>query len=149
MAGAKNPGCHSVVSMDWMGLMADSNPSALPTARAFPDAVPILIDAEADVTLRAAGRGDLPAIVEQCRDPEMIRWTTVPTPPDGYQLQDAEKFLALTASVGPVVNDSAGPLRRSETAAVATVAASISTSKATGSPKSGLACILRRAAAPS
>jgi RimJ/RimL family protein N-acetyltransferase len=78
--------------------MADPNPSTLPTARAFPDAVPILIDAEADVTLRAAGRGDLPAIVEQCRDPEMIRWTTVPSPPDGYQLRDAEEFLALTAA---------------------------------------------------
>jgi RimJ/RimL family protein N-acetyltransferase len=36
-------------------------------------------------------------MVEQCRDPEMIRWTTVPTPPDGYQLRDAEEFLALTA----------------------------------------------------
>jgi [ribosomal protein S5]-alanine N-acetyltransferase len=59
--------------------------------------VPILIDAEAGVTLRAAGKKDLPAIVEQCRDPEMIRWTTVPTPPDGYQLRDAEEFLALTA----------------------------------------------------
>jgi RimJ/RimL family protein N-acetyltransferase len=78
--------------------MADPNRSTLPTARAFPDAVPILIDAEADVTLRAAGRGDLPAIVEQCRDPEMIRWTTVPSPPDGYQLRDAEEFLALTAA---------------------------------------------------
>jgi [ribosomal protein S5]-alanine N-acetyltransferase len=78
--------------------MADPNPSALSTARAFPDAVPILIDAEADVTLRAPDRGDLHAIVEQCRDPEMIRWTTVPTPPDGYQLRDAEEFLALTAA---------------------------------------------------
>jgi RimJ/RimL family protein N-acetyltransferase len=78
--------------------MAESNLSALPTARAFPDAVPILIDAEADVRLRAARRGDLPAIVEQCRDPEMIRWTTVPTPPDGYQLRDAEEYLALTAA---------------------------------------------------
>mgnify|MGYP003693547511 CR=1 FL=1 len=28
----------------------------------------------------------------------MIRWTTVPTPPDGYQLRDAEEFLALTAA---------------------------------------------------
>jgi RimJ/RimL family protein N-acetyltransferase len=81
-----------------MGFMADSNLSALPTAHAFPDAVPILIDAEADVTLRAARRGDLPAIVEQCRDADMIRWTTVPTPPDGYQLREAEEFLALTAA---------------------------------------------------
>jgi [ribosomal protein S5]-alanine N-acetyltransferase len=83
--------------MDRMELMADSNPPALPTARAFPEAVPILIDAEAGVTLRAAARRDLSAMVEQCRDPEMIRWTTVPTPPDGYQLRDAEEFLALTA----------------------------------------------------
>jgi [ribosomal protein S5]-alanine N-acetyltransferase len=80
-----------------MGLMADSNPPVLPTARAFPEAVPILIDAEAGVTLRAAARRDLPAMVEQCRDPEMIRWTPVPTPPDGYQLRDAEEFLAVTA----------------------------------------------------
>jgi ribosomal-protein-alanine N-acetyltransferase len=78
--------------------MADSNPAAPPTARAFPDAVPILIDAEAGVTLRAAGRSDLEAIVEQCRDPEMVRWTTVPTPAGGYQLRDAEEFLALTAA---------------------------------------------------
>ncbi|HEY6681939.1 MAG TPA: GNAT family N-acetyltransferase, partial [Propionibacteriaceae bacterium] len=41
---------------------------------------------------------DLPAMVEQCRDPDMIRWTTVPTPEGGYQLRDAEEFLALTAA---------------------------------------------------
>ena len=90
-----------------MKLMADANaasgirherPSALPTARSFPDAVPILIDAEAGITLRAIAKRDLAAIVEQCRDPEMIRWTTVPTPADGYQRRDAEEFLALTAA---------------------------------------------------
>jgi RimJ/RimL family protein N-acetyltransferase len=37
-------------------------------------------------------------MVEQCRDPEMIRWTTVPTPEGGYQVRDAEEFLALTAA---------------------------------------------------
>ena len=78
--------------------MADSNPPVLSTARAFPEAVPILTHAGAGLTLRAAARRDLPAMVEQCRDPEMIRWTTVPTPPDGYQLRDAEEFLALTAA---------------------------------------------------
>jgi RimJ/RimL family protein N-acetyltransferase len=76
----------------------DERPSVLPTARSFPDRVPILIDAEARITLRALGRDDLAAIVEQCSDPEMIRWTTVPTPTDGYQLRDAEEFLALTAA---------------------------------------------------
>ena len=91
-----------------MKSMADSNsdpparpstpPGALSTARSFPDAVPILIDAKAGVTLRAASAHDLPAMVEQCRDPDMIRWTTVPTPEGGYQLRDAEEFLALTAA---------------------------------------------------
>ena len=60
--------------------MADPKPPPLATARSFPDSVPILVDAEAGVTLRAPGRGDLPGMVEQCRDPEMIRWTSVPTP---------------------------------------------------------------------
>ena len=78
--------------------MALASPPALPTARTFPDGVPVLIAAEAGVTLRAAGSGDLPGIVEQCRDPETIRWTTVPTPEDGYQLRDAEDFLALTTA---------------------------------------------------
>jgi ribosomal-protein-alanine N-acetyltransferase len=81
-----------------MKLMADASPPALPTARAFPDEVPVLVDAAAGVTLRAAGRGDLAGIVEQCRDPEMIRWTSVPTPEEGYQLRDAEEFLAQTAA---------------------------------------------------
>jgi RimJ/RimL family protein N-acetyltransferase len=75
----------------------DENPSVPTAARSFPHSVPILIDAEAGVTLRAAARRDLPAMVEQCRDPAMIRWTTVPDPSDGYQLRDAEEFLALTA----------------------------------------------------
>jgi [ribosomal protein S5]-alanine N-acetyltransferase len=79
-----------------MKLMAHASPLALPTARPFPDGVPVLIDAEAGVTLRAADRGDLSGMVEQCRDPEMIRWTSVPTPEDGYQLRDAEEFLALS-----------------------------------------------------
>ena len=70
-------------------------PGVLPTARSFPDAVPILIDAKAGVTLRAASARDLPAMLEQCRDPEMIRWTTVPTPDGGYQLRDAEEFLKI------------------------------------------------------
>ena len=76
----------------------DANEVALPTAHNFPDAVPLLIDAEAGVTIRAANSGDLAAMVEQSRDPVMIRWTTVPNPPGGYQLRDAEEFLAVIAS---------------------------------------------------
>jgi [ribosomal protein S5]-alanine N-acetyltransferase len=78
--------------------MAESNHAVLPTARAFPDGVPILVDAQAGVRLRALQSSDLPAIVEQCRDPEMIRWTTVPAPVGGYQLQDAEEFLTTIAA---------------------------------------------------
>jgi ribosomal-protein-alanine N-acetyltransferase len=72
--------------------------SPLPTARTFPEAVPILIDAEAGVRLRAVAAADLPAMVEQCRDPEMVRWTTVPNPSGGYRLKDAKEFLAVIAA---------------------------------------------------
>jgi RimJ/RimL family protein N-acetyltransferase len=105
-----------------MKLMADpvhASGSALPTARDFPDAVPILIDVEAGVTLRATNTGDLAGMVEQCRDPEMIRWTTVPNPPAGYQLRDAEEFLAVIASgwtsgerLGWTIEGQRGPARR-------------------------------------
>jgi RimJ/RimL family protein N-acetyltransferase len=81
-----------------MKLMADANAHTLATACSFPEEVPVLIDAEAGVTLCALDRSDLPAMVEQCRDPETIRWTSVPTSRDGYQLRDAEEFLALTAA---------------------------------------------------
>ena len=97
----------------------DANGSALPTARDFPDAVPILIDADAGITLRAPNTGDLAGMVEQCRDPEMIRWTTVPNPPAGYQLRDAEEFLAVIASgwtsgerLGWTIEGQRGPARR-------------------------------------
>lgn len=97
----------------------DANGSALPTARDFPDAVPILIDVDAGVTLRAPNTGDLAGMVEQCRDPEMIRWTTVPNPPAGYQLRDAEEFLAVIASgwtsgerLGWTIEGQRGPARR-------------------------------------
>lgn len=64
-----------------------------PFGRAFPDGVPILVDPVSGVTLRATEPRDLPAIVEQSRDPETIRWTlSVPTPPGGYTLADAEEF---------------------------------------------------------
>lgn len=97
----------------------DANGSALPTARDFPDAVPILIDVDAGITLRAPNTGDLAGMVEQCRDPEMIRWTTVPNPPAGYQLRDAEEFLAVIASgwtsgerLGWTIEGQRGPARR-------------------------------------
>jgi ribosomal-protein-alanine N-acetyltransferase len=44
----------------------------------FPDDVPMLTDG--GVTLRAHRMSDVDGIVEQCVDPESIRWTTVPVP---------------------------------------------------------------------
>jgi RimJ/RimL family protein N-acetyltransferase len=46
----------------------------------FPDDVPVLTDGE--VTLRAHTLDDLARVVEQCRDPESLAWTTVPSPYD-------------------------------------------------------------------
>lgn len=43
--------------------------------------------------LRRHRAGDVPSMLEMCRDPEMQRWTTVPVP---YRLEDAEGFLAHT-----------------------------------------------------
>lgn len=57
-------------------------PSAAPTV------APPLSDQT--VTLRPVTPADVPAIVEQSRDPETVRWTTVPP---GYTEEDARAFL--------------------------------------------------------
>lgn len=44
----------------------------------FPDDVPVLSDGV--VTLRAHQESDIEAMIQMCRDPEFIRWTTIPTP---------------------------------------------------------------------
>ena len=54
----------------------------------YPEDVPTLTDGV--VTLRAAQEGDVAGVVEQCTDPESIRWTTVPL---GYTETDARQFL--------------------------------------------------------
>ena len=53
----------------------------------YPDLVPTLTDGV--VTLRAMRADDLPAVVEQSRDPETARWTMVPQP---YGPEDAAAF---------------------------------------------------------
>jgi RimJ/RimL family protein N-acetyltransferase len=79
--------------------MIACTPTSRPTARSFPDGVPILVDPASNITLRPTGESDLPAIVEQSRDPETLRWTTsVPNPPGGYQLSHAREFLATIVS---------------------------------------------------
>ena len=45
---------------------------------AFPDDVPVLSNGV--VTLRAHWLADVPRVVEQCADPQTVRFTTVPTP---------------------------------------------------------------------
>ena len=52
-----------------------------------PTTAPTLTDGV--VTLRAHRAEDVPRVVEQCRDPVSVAWTTVPTP---YAESDAEEF---------------------------------------------------------
>ncbi len=77
--------------------MVENAQPTSPMARAFPDGVPILVDLGAGVTLRAHETNDVAGIVEACNDPDVVRWTTVPTPPGGYARSDAEEFLELVA----------------------------------------------------
>lgn len=46
---------------------------------------------DGDVVLRPFVDADVPAIVAACRDPEIPRWTSVPSP---YTEEDARRFLA-------------------------------------------------------
>ncbi|MFI5839967.1 GNAT family N-acetyltransferase [Catenuloplanes sp. NPDC051500] len=57
-------------------------------ARVFGGPRPVLTG-PGGVRLRAAEERDLPAIVATCRDPETLRWTTVP---ENYTLADAAGF---------------------------------------------------------
>lgn len=56
--------------------------------------VPVLSDS-GSVVLRGHQREDLAAIIEQCRDPDMLRYTTIPRP---YTERDAGEFLELARS---------------------------------------------------
>ena len=67
----------------------------------FPDCVPVLSDGT--VVLRAHTDSDAVRIVEQCVDPESVRWTTVPVP---YAEEDARAWLreidtSWTSGTGP------------------------------------------------
>ncbi len=61
----------------------------------FPYDVPTLVDG--NITLRAHHEDDLPAVVEQCTDPDTIRWTSIPSP---YSLDDAKRHLRQTVPAG-------------------------------------------------
>ncbi len=76
--------------------------------RDFPDCVPTLVDPASGVTLRAHSEADLDAIVEQARDPDSRRWTTVPTPPGGYSVEDAREFALARVPAGWVLGTELG-----------------------------------------
>ncbi len=59
----------------------------------WPDRVPVLCTPDRKVLLRAHRGSDVEALVQQCRDPEVIRWTTVPTPEGGYGADEARWFI--------------------------------------------------------
>jgi RimJ/RimL family protein N-acetyltransferase len=54
---------------------------------------PTLSDGE--IRVRPLAPTDVPAIVAACKDPEIPRWTRVPSP---YTREDAERFLAIAAA---------------------------------------------------
>jgi RimJ/RimL family protein N-acetyltransferase len=58
-----------------------------------PILAPTLADGE--IGVRPLAPGDVPALVAACQDPEIPRWTRVPSP---YLREDAERFLAIAAS---------------------------------------------------
>jgi RimJ/RimL family protein N-acetyltransferase len=56
-------------------------------------AAPTLTDGE--IAVRPLRESDVPAIVAACQDPEISRWTRVPSP---YTVEDARRFLAIAAT---------------------------------------------------
>ena len=66
--------------------------SSMPLADPGPPAYPadVRVIGDGVVTLRPLTPHDLTAVVEQSRDPETVRWTTVPQP---YDVADAQEFL--------------------------------------------------------
>lgn len=50
---------------------------------------------DGDITVRPLRETDVPAIVAACQDPEIPRWTRVPSP---YTVEDARQFLAIAAT---------------------------------------------------
>ena len=50
---------------------------------------------DGEITVRGARESDIPDIIAACQDPEIPRWTRVPSP---YTREDAARFLALAAT---------------------------------------------------
>ncbi|OBF71984.1 hypothetical protein A9X06_29035 [Mycobacterium sp. 852002-51759_SCH5129042] len=58
----------------------------------LPAAAPVLSDPHGRVLLRGHRTDDIPAIIEQCRDPQMMEFTRIPRP---YTSEHAHQLLAL------------------------------------------------------
>ena len=128
---------------------ADENPSVSTGGAQLPRFGPDLDRRGGRCHASGCSQTRSPAMVEQCRDPAMIRWTTVPNPSDGYQLRDAEEFLALTAlgwASGERLGWTIEAQRGSERGFCGSIDLRL---EGNGSPRLALACILRRAAARS
>jgi hypothetical protein len=62
---------------------------------------------DGDILLRPFTEDDVPAIVAACQDPEIPRWTRVPSP---YTEADARAFVA--GSEGEIAFGTSGPALR-------------------------------------
>ncbi|PRY61254.1 RimJ/RimL family protein N-acetyltransferase [Knoellia remsis] len=71
----------------------------------FPDSVPTLTDGV--VRLRAHAKRDVDRIVEQCRDPQSLRWTSVPR---DYTREMAQEWLGVIADGWDAEDGSANKL---------------------------------------
>jgi RimJ/RimL family protein N-acetyltransferase len=62
---------------------------------------------DGEVALRPPTDADVPAIVAACQDPEIGRWTQVPSP---YTVADARAFLRAAPNVSAIVDARTGEL---------------------------------------
>ncbi|MEJ3741864.1 GNAT family N-acetyltransferase [Actinomycetes bacterium KLBMP 9797] len=91
-------------NLGWMGELLPGDATevlvdglTLQRAKVFGGPQPVLTTkAPEEVTLRRPDERDLDAMVAACRDPEAVRWTTVPDP---YQRSDAADFALRIAPV--------------------------------------------------
>jgi RimJ/RimL family protein N-acetyltransferase len=60
---------------------------------------------DGDVALRAVAEGDVQAIVAACQDPEIPRWTRVPSP---YTEKEARDFLGRASDVSAILDTGSG-----------------------------------------
>jgi len=86
----------SMLPADLDGPPRELDPLLVRRAKVFGDAQPTLrvMSPSGPLTLRVATDRDIDAMVATCRDPEAIRWTTVPHP---YRRSDAESRAGDTA----------------------------------------------------